>query len=61
MGSCKHSTIEHIVLNCLEWDGEECLVGHLDAPEQCWICPECNAYVSYEQRQAMMGDDGSAK
>ena len=53
MCDCKHDKIRKYVLAELEWDGEECCVGHLDSPEQCWSCPECNQYVSYEDRKLM--------
>lgn len=51
---CIHPTIREAVLEGKEWEGEECLVPHYledgsDKPA-CWSCPDCGAYVSYEER-----------
>lgn len=56
--NCGHEEIRRVVTKGLEWDGEECCVGHLDVPEQCWCCPDCNKYVSYEERQEIKFEVG---
>jgi hypothetical protein len=43
------------VLEGLDWDGEESLLGRGDDKPGWWSCPECNTYVSYEQRESMKG------
>ncbi|MHA2068465.1 MAG: hypothetical protein ACXABY_29225 [Candidatus Thorarchaeota archaeon] len=53
MSECRHDKVRKYVLEELEWDGEECCVGHGFESGPCWVCPECSKYVSYEDRKLM--------
>lgn len=55
---CTHPIVREFVLSGKDWDGEECLVGHyfdsnVKLKPACWVCPDCVAHVSYEEREGM--------
>jgi hypothetical protein len=60
---CNHPAIREAVLENKGWIHEECCVGHFfgnlednNWKPQCWLCPDCGAYVSYEERIAIKID-----
>lgn len=54
---CSHPGIRKAVLSGEDWEGEECLVAHWfdngKIKPGCRVCPDCNRYVTYEDRLAM--------